>query len=251
MANVRESRLTFVRDLDKHNALYLCSCGNEKKARKWNVIYGKTKSCGCLYKGHRDGNQKHSLRYHPLYGIFATIKSRCYNPHMTQYKDYGGRGVTICTQWLNDFESFYNWAIAKGWQKGSQIDKDLKGGLIYSPENCTIVNSKQNNNKKRSNRILEFNGKSQTLTLWSREMNLPRAVIRHRLDYLKWSTEISLTTSYDGPQKRKGKQIEYNGTIMGIPQWAKQLGVERMKFHHRLKNCNYDLFAYFEKWGAV
>ena len=119
--------------------LYKCGfCGNEFRTQPYSINNGHSKSCGC-YKSSKLSNRNkiHGLIETRLYRIWANIKNRTLNPKNKQYNDYGGRGITICEEWKNDFMSFYNWAMENGYEenKGLSIDRiDNEGN--YCPENC-------------------------------------------------------------------------------------------------------------------
>jgi hypothetical protein len=117
--------------------LYKCGfCGNEFKAITQSILSGNTKSCGC-YKKRRtsEANKKHGLWSTRLYKIWGDIKSRTLNPKNKRYSDYGGRGITICDDWKNDFMSFYNWAMSNGYSDELSIDRINNDGN-YEPSNC-------------------------------------------------------------------------------------------------------------------
>ena len=136
--------------------LYRCGlCGTEFKANINNVKNGNTKSCGCYTK-------KNGLIETRLYRIWANIKSRTLNPNYTYFHDYGGRGITICDEWKNDFMSFYKWAMSKGYSDELSIDRIDNDGSYY-PENCrwttrTIQSRNQriNKNNKSGYRGVSF-----------------------------------------------------------------------------------------------
>ena len=119
--------------------LYKCGfCGTEFKANTQNILRGNTKSCGCYQKRRTSESIKtHGLRNTRLYRIWGGIKDRTLNPKDKRYNYYGGRGITICEEWKNDFMSFYNWAISNGYEenKGLSIDRIDNDGN-YCPENC-------------------------------------------------------------------------------------------------------------------
>ena len=119
--------------------LYKCGfCGTEFKANTYTVVQGLIKSCGCYsIKKVKERFTKHGLGTTRLYRIWTSIKDRTLNPKHKYYNDYGGRGITICDEWKNDFMSFYNWAMSNGYEenKGLSIDRIDNGGN-YCPENC-------------------------------------------------------------------------------------------------------------------
>ena len=123
----------------KRFGLYKCGfCGNEFRTQTSLVKNGNTMSCGCYHiKRVREGKTKHGLSNTRLNRIWSSIKDRTLNSKQKQYNDYGGRGISICDEWKNDFLSFYNWAMTNGYEenKGLSIDRIDNDGN-YCPENC-------------------------------------------------------------------------------------------------------------------
>ncbi len=121
----------------KRKALFLCNCGDEFTSVIQDVKSGNTTSCGCYHK-ERVGNmsRKHELKKHKLYGIWANIKKRCYNESDPAYKNYGGRGITVCDEWRNDFKAFYDYVMAleNAMQPGLTVDR-MRNNEGYKPEN--------------------------------------------------------------------------------------------------------------------
>lgn len=158
----RFGRLTVVADSGKRNNGYIlwecrCDCGNTKIVDGWRLRSGATQSCGCLRQElaveHIKGvkkKPKHGLVDHRLFGIWSGMKTRCYNENNKDFKDYGGRGITICDEWLADFLCFYNWAMENGYQDDLTIDRmDVNGN--YEPSNCKwSTRGEQARNQRRT-----------------------------------------------------------------------------------------------------
>lgn len=185
--------------LDK--AEYLCICGKKCTGYISNVKTGKKISCGCK---RWLGTPKHGLSEHPLYSVWENMYSRCYNPKVLSYKNYGGRGVRMCEEWKNNPDAFIRWGIKNGWQAGLELDKDIKGdGMLYSPKTCLFVTCKENGNNRRVNRNVTYNGRTQTMAQWADEIGISHCALHYRLN--KWSVERALTEPifYSKPNRKK------------------------------------------------
>lgn len=137
-------------------ALWLCKCecGNDKVVVGNSLLCGLTESCGCYNKEHaKELHSKHNMSYSKLYKVWQGMKTRCYNPNFIYYCNYGGRGITICNEWLNDFKIFYDWAIDNGYKEGLTIDRINNNGN-YEPSNCRwITRAEQNRNQRKTKRV--------------------------------------------------------------------------------------------------
>jgi hypothetical protein len=128
------------------------------------------------------------------------MKDRCYNEKTKAYKDYGGRGITVCDEWRNDFEAFLKWALDNGYRDDLTIDRiDVNGN--YEPSNCRLVTMKEQANNRRSNNKILYDGKLFTLAEWSEIIGIPYHVLYDRLTVSKWSFEKAITTEYK-PRKK-------------------------------------------------
>lgn len=179
----------------RHNSTFICQCdcGNIVRVVSSRLKSGNTQSCGCLHKQKTSEiNKSHGMRNTRIYGIWCRMKQRCYNPNSIDYKEYGGRGISVAEEWKNSFENFMEWSMISGYSDNLTIDrKDNERG--YSPDNCQWVSRSIQSNNKRNNRKISFNGKIQNISEWAKETGISRATIAKRIDILGWSVEDALT----------------------------------------------------------
>ena len=126
-----------------------CDCGNEKLIRGQALVRHATRSCGCLRK--QNGKKNKTIICgcrHPLYKKWVNMKSRCYNPNVHDYENYGARGITVCDEWKNNPNAFIFWGLCNGWKDGLQIDR-IDNNKGYSPDNCRFVAIQENLKNKR------------------------------------------------------------------------------------------------------
>lgn len=128
-----------------------CECGNKLKVFARNLKTGNTQSCGCL---RQDIGTKHGLWGSKVYKCWGNMLSRCFNPNMTEYKHWGGRGITVCDEWRNDFKAFYDYVskLQHFGEKGYSLDRINNDGN-YEPNNVRWATAKeQSNNQQRQRR---------------------------------------------------------------------------------------------------
>lgn len=141
-----------------------CACGKHCwKTMAWvvrDVKRGRTPSCGCLTKElwHREHpkqrkNKAALQRNHPLYSTWASMRTRCTNPHCRAWPYYGGRGIQICDRWMKNFWDFVE-DMYPSWQPGLTLDRKDNSGN-YCPENCRWVTMKTQGRNRRSNVVTE------------------------------------------------------------------------------------------------
>lgn len=160
-------RLTAIEKHSKQNGhivwLCQCDCGNTATVQGTRLKQGRTNSCGCLWvesianfnhserrkETTRKAKTKHGMKGTRVYRIWQAMKSRCGNSNVPCYSYYGGRGIKVCDEWLNSFESFYEWSMVNGYAADLTIDRiDVNGN--YEPSNCRWVTMAEQNKNKRS-----------------------------------------------------------------------------------------------------
>lgn len=104
-------------------------------------------------------------KYRELYWCWKAIKQRCLNPRCRAYRNYGGRGIAVCDEWLS-FEPFLAWALGAGWQKGLDLDRIDNDG-DYAPDNCRFVTRRENVNNRRKTRLITVDGVTHPSTVWA------------------------------------------------------------------------------------
>lgn len=171
----------------KEKWLCICECGNQKIVKGRNLRSGESKSCGCLHKEIISRNStKHGLTNTRIYKAWLNMKSRCYNPNVPKFKNHGGKGITVCNEWLN-FENFCKWSMENGYDAKLTIDR-INNELGYGPDNCRWSTYKEQNNNTKQNHIISFNGKSQTIAQWADELGFVYNTLAERIRR-GWSIE--------------------------------------------------------------
>lgn len=120
------------------------------------------------------------LEHEFIHTSYICMKSRCYRLTDKCYDIYGGRGIKVCDEWLNDFGSFYFWAINNGAKKGLSIDRIDSNG-DYEPENCRWVDAYTQNRNKRNNHNISVNGVTKCLNDWAKIVGVSHTTLWQRL----------------------------------------------------------------------
>lgn len=128
----------------------VCDCGQETVVGSGHhLTSGHTESCGCLrYERLKAANTKHGNRRSRLYNIWAHMRQRCSNPQNKDFNYYGGRGVTVCSEWVDDFSAFQEWALDNGYRDDLTLDRINPDGN-YEPQNCRWATMAEQNRNRR------------------------------------------------------------------------------------------------------
>lgn len=169
--------------------LCVCDCGNSVVLASTALVSNNAKSCGCLRKEKTSERVKtHGLSKTRIYTTWSHMKDRCYNPNDAKYKNYGERGITICDEWKDNFQSFFKWSIENGYADNLTIDRiDVNGN--YEPSNCRWATAEMQASNRRTSHLITHNGKTQTMKQWANELGIKYSTLAARINVYKWDIE--------------------------------------------------------------
>lgn len=174
--------------------LCICDCGNIHEATSYNLVHGKTTKCpSCWRKISAEKKMIHGQEPKHLFNCYVNMKTRCYNKNYYLFKHYGGKGITVCDDWLGKygFNNFRKWAFENGYNDDLSIDR-IDNSKSYCPENCRWVTMTIQQNNRTNNRMLTVNGITDTMANWSKRSGINYATIQQRLSR-GWSVEDAVT----------------------------------------------------------
>ncbi|MBG9799506.1 hypothetical protein [Brevibacillus laterosporus] len=160
----RFGRLTVIMrsGIKNGSPLWICKCDCESttEANTRSLRTGNKRSCGCLHSeqlAERNVNsQKHGGYKERLYGVWHSMKQRCYDASRKDFENYGGRGIFVCDEWKNDYSSFRKWALDNGFDENAAYSKctldRINSDGPYAPWNCRWVDAKAQANNRRNNK---------------------------------------------------------------------------------------------------
>jgi hypothetical protein len=222
----------------KQHSVWLCRC---RCGREWPVDVGRVKdgpSCGCFSSRTMIGwrSTTHGLAETREYRRWCHMKGRCCNPTDSQYAGYGGRGITVCQQWIDSFERFLD-DMGPCPPKWTLERKDVNGG--YNPANCIWAPMKDQQNNRRNNHVLYFDGITLTVQQWAEKLKMPASAILARIRLKKPLEECLYPynlrtgrpyTSTTSPRNL----IEFSGKSMTIAEWGREVGIGATTIRERL-----------------
>ena len=210
-----------------------CDCGKtkEKPVSGYELKSGIRTTCGC-------GNTSmlnrltHGKSNSRLYRIWNHMKQRCSNRKNKYYHNYGGRGITVCSEWVN-FEVFQAWAISNGYGDNLTIERVDNNGN-YCPDNCTWIQKSAQSSNTRRCVTLTYNGKTQNISSWAKELGLPYTLLQARKKR-GWDDVRILSAPATMPCFARGKRLTFCGITKSGSGWARKLGISVSAIHRRLK----------------
>ena len=182
-----------------------CDCGNIKDISLYSILKGVSKSCGCLKSDFTSKrNTIHGLSNTKLYNVYTKIIGRCNNPKQKDFKWYGGKGITICDEWKNDFIAFYNWSIENGYKEETNgksninilsIDR-IDNNKGYSPENCRWVNMKTQARNSSRCHYLTYKNLTKCISEWAEFLDVNERTLRDRLKINDFNISLVINKFY-------------------------------------------------------
>jgi AraC-like DNA-binding protein len=158
------------------------------------------------------------------------MKARCYNQNQNSYPIYGGKGITVCKEWLDDFNNFFQWAMQNGYADGLTIERK-DGNKGYCPENCEWIPKEKQSSNLCTNIVVEHNGERRTLADWARIYGVSYKkfcrVFRDR--GLSFEKAIEYASVIKEPLK-----VEYNGEYLTIAELAEKSGLDKRKLQRKI-----------------
>lgn len=216
----------------------LCDCGKETVVGYSNLVNGLTRSCGCLEKENlysKEFKRSHrksaslsfdiNLREHPLYGLWSSMLTRCYNKNSLSYKHYGGRGIIVCDRWLPENLGFQHFVEDMGVRPSASYTLDrinINGN--YSPENCRWATVEQQMNNKTDSIIIFYKNKRILLSHLCNSLGLNYFRVAHQIQK---GFDINTIIEYNGADFRrkgfKGSTEKYKNFNKNITIFVPQL----------------------------
>ena len=163
-----------------------CSCGNTGVVVTNGLLSGHSKSCGCLVAEKARMRRKHGASNKGgAYAIWNNMKYRCRNKNIVDYKNYGGRGISVCPRWEKSFANFI--ADMGPRPKGTSLDRINNDGN-YEPGNCRWASPLEQINNRRSTRHILYRGETRPLAMWAKHFGIDYTTVYNRVR-LGWSLE--------------------------------------------------------------
>lgn len=237
----RFGKLTAIRRSETSQIKWVCTCdcGKQTESTVYTLLAGTSTTCGCSRKTkefkHSVGvrNTKHGLFGTVEYATWGSIIDRCENKLSRDWPNYGGRGITVASIWRNSPETFLKDMGPRPNNEYSIERLDVNGP--YSPDNCIWDTRENQANNRRTNVNLTFEGKTQTVARWARELGIASTTLQARLKTRSTADAINFS------RLQRGNLITYKGEILSISKWAERLGFSRRGLAKRLAKSTVEI----------
>lgn len=192
------------------NFICVCDCGKKRKVSLSHMRQGLSKSCGCLSVETSTAKATiHGYSFNPLYAVWRDMLRRCLNPKHARFKDWGGRGITVCSDWMN-FENFLIWAESSGYKIGLLIER-IKNDEGYNATNCRWATMKEQGNNRRNNRLITYLGETLTVTQWADKLKISSSAMGWRLNHWDLSRALKTPVNLNISKSLKGRKVKHGG----------------------------------------
>ncbi len=208
--------LNFARRSPNGHAIWLCQCSCPRQTLlevfATNLKRLKTQGCVCILEEYHAAQAVAAKMNSPLYITWINMRVRCSKEDGRDYKDWGGRGITVCDEWLDlekGFALFEEWATKNGWREGLTLDRVDNDGN-YTSENCQWATRKQQARNRRSNRMVNPFGEGEMPLIEAVEKYSPKSLNYHQVKKRLnrgWDLKDALTRASEtnpGQYKKKG-----------------------------------------------
>lgn len=225
----------------------LCDCGNTKIVEGYNLRNGCVRSCGCLFS---DSVTTHGESKSRLYKVWSSMKARCGNKNDRAYRFYGGKGVSVCSEWLS-YENFAQWAKSSGYHVGLCIDR-IDSSKNYCPENCRWITQSENSSRTAT-RLLTVNGTTLNYRQWQERIGMGKMSVAHWVERHGEEYAVKRIAAMLNPQdfsegeigalgigKNKRRYATINGETLSFSAWAKRIGMTHTGVLHWVKEYGED-----------
>lgn len=214
-----------------------CKCGISKPVQASSLLKGisrRCRRCADTLGRSNTGKSKHGGSKSREYNTWKAMQQRCCNKSHSEYPNYGGRGISVCSEWQESFATFLKDMGPRPSPEYTIERIDVNGD--YHPGNCRWATHAEQNRNMRRNRYLSMNGETLTITDWARRIGVTPSTLDARIAN-GWSLEEALSSSKDQRFDRFANAVtlSHNGRTLSIPEWSKMTGICERTIRARLR----------------